>query len=408
MITRHFLRVCLGNFFEHYDTALFGFLSLFLAPLIFPKEEPVTALILTYGMIPLGMIARPFGAYIFGFIGDRYGREQALFLTLSGMGAVSFGMAFSPTYEEAGVIAPLIFCLGRVLQNFLASGETMGGAIFLLEKTPKKEHDLVSALYSASSVGGILLASLGVSLIYHYEIVSLGWRALYLFGSITAFFGSLIRAQGERVIEKKKAPLRSLWEYKNEIFLIAIGAGFSYANYSVALLLMNGFIPLISNLKESAMVDLNTKLLCLDFCALPFFGWIASKISREKMMFLASLGVILSAIPLMNRLPLASFFEVCVIRGIFVLFGVAFFAPFHAFAQELVREGDRYRVISFAYAIGCQLFGGIAAPLSLFAFQKTGIVSSVAWYWSGLGLITFLGLSMNHYNKSKVLILKNK
>lgn len=123
--------VCLGNLFEHYDTALFGFLSPFLAPLIFPKEEPITALILTYAIIPLGMLARPLGSLVFGFIGDVCGRKHALFLTLAGMSLVSGCIALSPTYAQAGIVAPIIFCLGRILQNFLAAGETMGGAIFL-------------------------------------------------------------------------------------------------------------------------------------------------------------------------------------------------------------------------------------------------------------------------------------
>src|SRR5204862_5975364 len=89
----------LGNFFEHYDTALFGFLSPFLAPLIFPDKEPIVALILTYAIIPLGMLARPIGSLVFGYIGDVYGRKQALFLTLAGMSCVSGCIAFTPTYS---------------------------------------------------------------------------------------------------------------------------------------------------------------------------------------------------------------------------------------------------------------------------------------------------------------------
>src|ERR1700688_1495282 len=104
---------CLGNLFEHYDTALFGFLSPFLAPLIFPKQEAITALILTYAIIPLGMLARPLGSLVFGYIGDMYGRKHALFLTLTGIALVSGGIAFIPTYVQAGMLAPLLFFLGR-------------------------------------------------------------------------------------------------------------------------------------------------------------------------------------------------------------------------------------------------------------------------------------------------------
>src|SRR6187399_383973 len=98
---------CLGNLFEHYDTALFGFLSPFLAPLIFPEQDPITALIFTYAIIPLGMLARPLGALVFGYIGDLYGRERSLFFTLAGMALISFCIAFTPTYLQAGMLAPI-------------------------------------------------------------------------------------------------------------------------------------------------------------------------------------------------------------------------------------------------------------------------------------------------------------
>ena len=139
------------------------------------------------------MLARPLGSLVFGYIGDIYGRSYALFLTLAGMALVSGCIAFSPTYLQAGMLAPILFFFGRALQNFLAAGETMGGAIFLLENTSEKHHDLISGLYSASTMGGHLLASLGVFLLGRYNIVNPGWRFLYLCGCTTALFGCMMR-----------------------------------------------------------------------------------------------------------------------------------------------------------------------------------------------------------------------
>src|SRR4051812_30122038 len=105
---RQFWSVWFGNFFEHYDTALFAFLSPFLAPLFFPTEEPLTALLFTYTIIPLGMLARPIGALFFGAIGDRLGRRRALFLAFGGMGIVSACIVLTPTYAMVGILAPLL------------------------------------------------------------------------------------------------------------------------------------------------------------------------------------------------------------------------------------------------------------------------------------------------------------
>jgi MHS family proline/betaine transporter-like MFS transporter len=398
---------CLGNLFEHYDTALFGLLSPFLAPLIFPEQDPITALLLTYAIIPLGMLARPLGALVFGYIGDVYGRGYALFLTLGGMAFVSGCIALSPTYLQAGMLAPIIFFLGRAAQNFLAAGETMGGAIFVLENSSEKRHDLLSSLYSASAMGGHLLASFGVFLLSQYHSIDLGWRFLYLCGCITALFGCMMRRPSHSIQSSIKfsqtlPKLKEMfWIYRKPLLSIVITSGFAHATYSMALVLMNGFIPLVSSLTKAEMIKINTYLLVLDFCALPFFGWIASKVHREKLMLSAALGVVLFSMPLFLSLEGASLAGIIGVRIAFVIFGVAFFAPFHAWAQQLLPPTCRYAIISFGYALGSQLLGSPTAAFALWCFQKTGMISSVAWYWMALGLASSVSITMMLQAKNK-------
>ncbi|MBS0623630.1 MAG: MFS transporter [Verrucomicrobia bacterium] len=402
---RSFWSTFLGNLFEHYDTALFSLLSPYLAPLIFPNHDPLTALILTYGMIPLGMLARPIGALVFGYIGDVYGRQQALFLTLAGMSLISVIIALSPTYQQIGIWAPIIFCLGRVFQNFLSSGESMGGAVFILEHTQEKKHDLLGSLYSSSTLGGILLASAALSLFSFFWQIEQIWRWFYVLGCSTAIFGCSLRYQQlpknkERLSFQPLSFFKGLWMYKKAVLLIAMVAGFSYASYSVALVLTNGFIPLVTNITKIQMLHLNTILLILDFCSLPFFGWLCSKIQREKMMLLASTTIMISSIPLFFLLNQASFCLVIIIRIFFVLLGVAFFAPFHAWAQRLVPAEYRYRVISFGYALGSQVFGGPTSSLSLWFFKNTNRIESIGYYWFVLACLTTYVLNYTLKNKT--------
>lgn len=382
-----FWNLCLGNLFEHYDTALFGFLSPFLAPLLFPKEDPMTALIWIYAMIPLGMIARPLGALFFGYIGDRYGRERALFFSLMGMAIASGGIAISPTYAKVGAWAPLLFCLGRGMQNFCSAGETMGGAIFLLEQTPLKKHDELSGWYSASAIGGHLLASWAVFFLSAYGEIGEQWRWLYVAGCVTVLFASSFRRyKGNSLSSAARLETgliwkQALWSYWRPFLWIMISAGFAHACYSMALIFMNGFVPLVTEWSRAELMKINTYLLIIDFIALPFFGNLASKISRERVMRAAILGVLLFAVPAFCLLKGASLVMMIGIRTLFVLFGVAFFAPFHAWVQTLVPAQGRYLIISFGYAIGAQLLGSSTAAWSLWCFQKTGAFWSVAGYW---------------------------
>ncbi len=393
---------CLGNFFEHYDTALFSVLSPFLAALIFPEQDYVTALILTYASLPLSMIARPVGALFFGYIGDLYGRAQALFLTLCGMSIVSLAISLTPTYAQIGTWAPLIFFIWRLLQNFLAAGETMGGAVFLLEHLPEYQQDVWSGYYNASTIGGFLLASLGVTILSNYQLLeTYGWRLLYMFGTLTGLFGCLIRGALPSDLNNNLNSVRKRWQcgeallecinifrtHRKALIIIMFSSGFSYANYAVSLLLLNGWIPLISNYTKEYMVQLNTLLLVIDFCALPFFGWLASKYSRQKVMLAGSLGVVFCSIPLLMLLNGANLTLICFIRILFVLLGVAHTAPFYAWVQDLVSSRHRYLLLSFGYAVGSQLLGAPTAALSLWLFKQTGMIASIAWYWWILAVV---------------------
>lgn len=392
-----FISAFLGNLFEHYDLALYTLLAPFFATLFFSPDDLLTGLILTYGIIPIGMLARPLGALLFGFIGDFYGRRKALFISLLSLGVVSAFFAFLPTYEKIGVWAPVCLAIGRILQNFFGIGENLGGGIYLLENTSEKHQDLISGFYGASTIAGYLLASFGVSVLYYYDALENYWRVLYLLGCLTAVFGSILRKHLpnhiENVSEKNENTslselFRSLWYYRRTLLGIALVAGFSYANASIALIFLNGFIPLISSFSNEQMVHLNTLLLLFDFVTMPLFGLLAMRFSRQKMMSLAALCVVLAAIPLFACLEKATLAGVIAIRMLIVLFGVWFSAPFHSWAQQLVPPSKRYRIISFGYAIGSQIFGGPTALISLWLYKQTHVAWMSAGYWMILALAT--------------------
>ena len=224
----------LGNLFEHYDAALFSLLSPFLAPLFFPGQDRVTALILTYCIIPLGMIARPIGSLIFGYIGDTHGRKEALVITLTGMAVVTACMGFMPTYQQAGFLAPILLSLGRIFQNFFAAGETIGGALYLIENAPESQKDMTSSYYNASTIAGILIASFGVSILCALNVVEDCWRFLYFFGCSTALFAVMLRMKMTfHPVPPKSSPSFSLkfvlttcWKSRHALATIAIAAGF--------------------------------------------------------------------------------------------------------------------------------------------------------------------------------------
>lgn len=408
------LGMFMGNLFEHYDSALFSLLSPFLASLFFPQQDPLTALILTFCIIPIGMVARPVGSLVFGYIGDLHGRKEALFIALSGMAVVTVCMGFIPTYEQAGLTASFLLALCRVLQNFFMAGETVGGAIYLIENTPEDRQDIISAFYNASTIAGILLASLGLTLLNAYQLTQEYWWILYLLGSATAICAGFLRtgASISSIFNRKTSPpflvkaaansfskenlskrsfihhsLFICWQRRHAVIAIAVASGFSYSCYTVALVMMNGLIPIVSSITHHEMLHINTSLLVIDFFLLPLFGILAQRYSREKMMAAAGILTALIGIPLFSFLESSSLLMIISLRIAFVVIGVWFSAPFYSWAQTLVPSSERYTVISFAYAIGTQILGSPTAAISLWLFHQTGWIASAALYWICLGLL---------------------
>lgn len=380
-----------GNILEHYDTALFGLLVPFIAPLFFDNSDPLTALILTYGILPVGILTKPLGAIVFGKIGDLFGRKQALSFSLIGMSVATFSIGCIPTYSEIGLKAPLLLAVLRSLQTFFAAGEATGGAIFVLENSERRSRPLLSSFYDSSSIAGFLLASILVTILSYYESVESSWRYLYFIGAFTALIGIYFRLQiGDIYQQVKRISLRkTIKEEKSALIKIILASSFSHITYILPLSLMNGFVPLITNVTKAELMQINTALLLVDMFLLPIFGYLAFRFGKEKVMLGGALFSCFGAIPLFLILPGASFVTVALVRLLIVISGIAFAAPYYAWAMEQVPVDKRYTIMALGSAIASQFVAAPASSISLFIFRETGWVFAPGLYllFGALGAI---------------------
>lgn len=377
----------IGNLLEHYDSALFGLLAPFIAPLFFEKKDPITALILTYMILVLGFFTRPLGSLFFGWIGDRYGRRQALFYSLLAMAIVTMSMGSLPIYREIGIAAPILLAVGRMLQSFCAAGETVGGAIFVLEHTSQSKRGWVSSLYGSSTIAGILIASGLVTFMSSEGYIQEHWRLLFWGGGMTAVLGLFLRWAAKEESEFEKTVKRSnenwfylLGKHRAAFLSIILAAGFSYVTYSLAFTLMNGYIPLVTTLSKADVMKVNTLLLILDMILLPCFGYLANKWEKERVMMAGVVSSILGAVPLFALLDQASLPTVIGVRLAIMIFGVAFAAPYYAWAIERIPVSHRYLIISLGGALGTQLIGAPTSAICLWLYKVSGWCAAPAFY----------------------------
>lgn len=387
----------IGCLLEHYDTALFGLLAPFLAPSFFPNQNSLNALILTYGILCSGILIRPFGALFFGWIGYIFGRRQALSLSLLGTSFVTIGIGFLPTYEKVGIYAPLFLALGKILQSFFAAAEFIGGAIFVLEHTPQENRSLFSSFYDSCAIGGALLSSVIVTCMSRYTHLENTWRILFWLGGITAIIGFYLRWNNITAAKpnypQRNSSLFSMLRFNRRQFIsIVITSGFSYAIYSLAFSLMNGYIPLITSFSKTTMMQLNSILLVVDMLFLPLFGFLSNKIGKEKIMMMGAILSSICAIPLFALLNNASFVLIIFVRLMITLFGVSFCATYHAWTISIVEYRYRYPVLLFAYSIGSQCIGMPTSSICLWLYKITNWSGAPGIYLTFLGFLAFITL----------------
>lgn len=222
---------------EWYDFYIFGSLAPIIATQFFPKENPTAAFLATLAAFGVGFVIRPFGAIVFGRLGDIVGRKYTFLLTLLIMGGSTFAIGLIPSYESIGIFAPIIVFILRALQGLALGGEYGGAAIYVAEHAPEgKKGYFTSFIQTTATIG--LLISLAVilackSFMSADDFSAWGWRIPFLVSIILVIISYYIRTKMEEspVFKELKAagktsknPLKeSFGKWKNlKLVLIAL------------------------------------------------------------------------------------------------------------------------------------------------------------------------------------------
>jgi MFS family permease len=168
-IRRIIIASSVGTLIEWYDFYIFGSLATVIASQFFPKSNPTAALLSTLATFAAGFIVRPFGALVFGRLGDLIGRKYTFLLTLIIMGSSTFAIGLIPGYERIGFAAPLLVLLFRLLQGLALGGEYGGAATYVAEHAPPNRRGFFTSWIQATATVGLFL-SLGIILITRHAL----------------------------------------------------------------------------------------------------------------------------------------------------------------------------------------------------------------------------------------------
>jgi MFS family permease len=200
-----------GTLIEWYDFYIFGSLAPVIASQFFPKTNPTAALLSTLATFAAGFIVRPFGALVFGRLGDLIGRKYTFLLTLIIMGSATFAIGLVPGYETIGFGAPIIILILRLLQGLALGGEYGGAATYVAEHSPPNRRGFFTSWIQTTATLGLFL-SLGIILITRHSLDEdrvksiakfndWGWRIPFLVSIFLVIISVYIR------LKMKESPL---------------------------------------------------------------------------------------------------------------------------------------------------------------------------------------------------------
>ncbi|HEX6518591.1 MAG TPA: MFS transporter, partial [Streptosporangiaceae bacterium] len=182
----------MGNLIEYYDFAVYGVLTVTLAPLFFPSHQFGVSILSTLAVFAVAFVMRPVGGWFFGWLGDRNGRRRALVITVVGMGLASGAVGVLPTHSVAGTLAPVLLVLARLFQGFAAGGEAAGSCTYIAESAPPRKRGLLLSFSGMTIVGANSVAAVVVGLtaasMTHAQMASWGWRIPFLISLPLALF----------------------------------------------------------------------------------------------------------------------------------------------------------------------------------------------------------------------------
>lgn len=182
----------IGTFLEYFDLMLYVHMAVLLNELFFPKTDPHTASIIAAFAFCSTYVLRPFGALIFGWIGDNIGRKSTVIITSMMMALSCLIMAILPTYDQIGILAAWIVTICRVVQGLSSMGEIIGAEIYVSEITkPPAQYVAVSFIDLSAYVGGAV--AVGIAALVTMK--GFDWRNAFWIGACIAVIGSIARTR---------------------------------------------------------------------------------------------------------------------------------------------------------------------------------------------------------------------
>jgi MHS family proline/betaine transporter-like MFS transporter len=392
----------IGNTLEWYDFAVYGYFVSTISRLFFPSSDPLASTLATYAVFGVGFVMRPVGSILFGIYGDRHGRRKALSAVIFLMAVSTVAIGLLPTYDQAGVLAPILLVVARLIQGLSAGGEWGGSTAYLVEYAPEGRRGFFGAWQQFSVGAGFLLGSLSATVLSlslsPETLASWGWRTPFLAGIVIGAAGAWLRwrlADTPKYIEIEErqaiapAPLaEAAGPYARETLTVFGLTLHNTVAYYISLVYMTGYLTGIGGLPQVTAQLIGTACLAVFVILIPLNGMLSDRVGRRPLLMASCAGFAVLGYPFFmlgssGRADLAFLAQVLMVAMLSLYAGSC-----PAAYAELFPTRVRYTALSIGYNIAVAIFGGFAPFIATWLIRETGNPLAPAFYVVAAAVIT--------------------
>lgn len=364
-----------GNALEWYDWNVYASFAVYFSTQVFNKEDPQSAFLQTMAVFAVGFIARPFGGFVFGWLGDRIGRKQALTLSVASASLGSLIVAICPTYEQMGWLASAFLLIGRLIQGLAHGGELPSAQTYLTEHAPREHRGLVaSSIYVTGTMGlicGLILGLILQGILTPDQMASWGWRIPFAIGAVLGLVALWLRSSMEesevyedfkeenKNVKKENVFVAVAKDWRTALKVIGLTAGLTISYY-----IWSVMMPSLarSSFGFSAQDAFTASLIgnVVFILVLPGWGWVSDRIGRKPTMLIGLSGCAVMYFPMFNLITGGHLWQLALAISVELFFIAAISSHAPATYAEMFPTAQRTAGFGIPYAICIALFGGTA------------------------------------------------
>ncbi|AHI01148.1 MFS transporter [Kutzneria albida] len=365
-----------GTAIELYDFLVYGLASaVALNKLFFPAGDPLVGTLLAFATFGVGFLVRPLGAAVIGHFGDRVGRKPMLVLTLTATGVCTTAIGLLPSYQQVGLLAPLLLVLLRLVQGFFLGGEQSGAALMVVEHSPEQHRAWYGSWTFLGSPLGLFLGNALMLLstaVSGPAFLDWGWRIPFLFSIVLIGVGLYLRLgvsespEFQRLREQSRPQRLPIAEVLRSSWLrVLLGAGVNLGFNTFIFVLVNFMLTYGTaalHLPQQAVLNAGLVGGVAQVVSILVFSRLADRFGRLPVMLGGGIFLVVFGFPLFWLVDTGSVGLLTLAVAIGYFGSGAIFGPMAAYFAELFDTRVRYTGAAISYQLG-SVFGGGVSPL---------------------------------------------